>query len=95
MMRTLKKETRFMVGNIDVDGVIIEIMEETHGKSAVRESAFSDDTVYSDGFISAIRAGRVPMLELHETTSSRFHNDLDEYHHVIIDGECYNVYFKD
>jgi hypothetical protein len=94
-IRTQKAATRFMTGNIDVDGVIFDILVEAHGQKAVLNSNFdTDNAIYSDGFIASIESGLIPELELHSTDSHRFHNELKEYHHVIINDNCYNVYFK-
>lgn len=91
-----KAKTRFMIGNIDLDGDIFNILVDEHGIKKVLDSNFDTDlAIYSNRFISAIEAGKVPMLELYPTGSHRFHNDLQEYHHVIIGDECFNVYFKD
>lgn len=85
-----------MNGNIDLDGEILNILCDEHGQ---REAIFSDfdtdNAVYSDGFIAAVEEGKIPMLDLHPTDSHRKYNDLEEYHHVIINNECFNVYFKD
>lgn len=94
-METRKVETRFMSGNIDLDGVIFDTLISEHGHAAVFSSDFdTDNAIYSDGFIRAIKNGMIPMLELHTTDSHRFLNDFEEYHHVIINDECFNVYFK-
>lgn len=96
ILNTRNKETRFMNGNIDLDGDILDILIKEHGQREVLFSDFdTDNAIYSNGFISAINAGKIPMLELYPTDSHRFHNELEEYHHVIINDECYNVYFKD
>lgn len=90
------KSTRFMQGNIDLDGVIYDVLIDTYGHKAVNSSDFdTDNAIYSDNFIYAIEEGKIPTLELFPTDSHRFHNDLNEYHHVIINDECFNVYFKD
>jgi hypothetical protein len=94
-MEIRKTTTRFMDGNIDLDNVIFDILTEEHGKGKVFASDFDTDVaIYSNGFIDAIEDGKIPTLELHSTDSNRFHNDLTEYHHVIINDECFNVYFK-
>jgi len=94
-LNTRNKKTRFMNGNIDLDSDILDILIEEHGQMEVMTSDFdTDNAIYSDGFISAIEDGKIPMLELHSTDSHRGHNELEEYHHVIINDECYNVYFK-
>lgn len=85
-----------MNGNIDLDGTIFDILVEEHGMKEVCSSNFdTDNAIYSNGFISAIKDGKIPMLELHSTDSHRTFNELEEYHHVIINDECYNVYFKE
>ena len=95
ILNTLKKQTRFMNGNIDVDGIIFNILVDAYGMKAVCLSDFdTDEAIYSDGFILAIKQGKTPTLELTTTGSHRFYNDLEEYHHVIIKDNCYNVYFK-
>lgn len=95
IMKILKKETRFMSGNIDLEGVIFDILVDEYGMSEVCNSDFdTDNAIYSDGFISTIKSGKIPTLNLFNTDSHRIHNDLEEYHHVIINDECYNVYFK-
>jgi hypothetical protein len=84
-----------MNGNIDLDGVILDVLTDEHGHGAVYSSEFdTDNAIYSDGFILAIEEGKIPMLELHATDCHRFHNELEEYHHVIINDECHSVYFK-
>lgn len=95
ILNTRTKKTRFMNGNVDLDGDIFNILVEEHGMKEVLMSDFdTDNAIYSDGFIKAIKDGKIPMLELYPTDSHRFSNELEEYHHVIINDECYNVYFK-
>lgn len=95
ILRTRKQSTRFMNGNIDVDGEILNILIAEYGQMEVLMSDFdADNAIYSDGFIDAIKDGKIPTLELLPTDSHRFYNDLEEYHHVIINDECFNVYFK-
>jgi hypothetical protein len=94
-LNTRNKKTRFMNGNIDLDGDILNILIENYGQKEVMLSDFdTDNAIYSDGFIDAIEAGKIPTLELHTTDSHRHFNELEEYHHVIINDECFNVYFK-
>ena len=94
-MKIRKTQTRFMIGNIDLEGEILNVLIEEHGQKKVLMSNFdTDNAIYSDGFILAIESGKIPTLELYPTDSNRFYNELKEYHHVIINDECYNVYFK-
>lgn len=94
-MKTQRVNTRFMQGNKDVDGIIFDILVEEYGMKAFLESNFdTDNAIYSNGFISAIEKGLIPSLELNSTDSHRYHNENEEYHHVIINDECFNVYFK-
>jgi len=84
-----------MNGNIDVDGVILDILIEEHGHAAVYSSNIDfSEAIYSNGFIEAIEDDKIPMLKLYPTDSHRFYNELSEYHHIIVNDECYNVYFK-
>ena len=92
-MKTRKINTRFMVGNIDVEGVISDIISNEYGCGVVYSSGFSfDDAIYSDGFISAIEKGLIPNIEMIEPSHTV--RKSQEYHHMIIDDVCYNVYFK-
>lgn len=90
-----KKQTRFMDANVDLDGAIYDMLIEDYGQKAVVLHEFwSQDVLYSNGFIAAVKAGKRPTIELHSTDSHRYFHELEEYHHVIIADECYNVYFK-
>lgn len=96
ILNTRNKATRFMNGNIDLDGDILNILINEYGQKEVLFSDFdTDNAIYSDGFIRAIENGKTPMLELCPLSSTQFHNELKEYHHVIINDECFNVYFKE
>ena len=76
-----------MNGNLDVDGVIFDLFVNEYGMWAVCNSGISfDEAIYSDGFISAIENGWMPKLELKSSTQR-----INEYHHVIINGECYSM----
>lgn len=93
-LKVRKVQTRFMNGNIDVEGYIFDLLSNEYGMGVVCSSEFkADEGIYSDGFIYAIERGLIPTIELHPTTKYVF-NGLTEYHHVIINDECYNVFFK-
>lgn len=90
-MTTRKVETRFMRGNIDVDGCIFDLLVERYGMSEVCSSIISfDEAIYSDGFICAVESGKTPGLEVIEDFKK---NTSREYHHVIYNDECYVMYF--
>lgn len=92
-MRTRDIQTRFMSGNVDLDGEILDILTEAHGYKEVVFSDFdTDNAIYSNGFIYAIEEGKTPELELHE--SHEMKQGIREYHHVIINDVCYFVYFN-
>ena len=94
-LRTRKANTRFMSGNIDLENDIFNILVAEYGMNEVCTSDFdTDNAIYSNNFIRAIDAGKIPTLELYPTNSHTRYNALSEYHHVIINDECYNVYFK-
>lgn len=92
MINTRNIQSQFMSGNIDIDGEILNILIDAHGQKNVYLSDFdTDNAIYSDGFISAINSGLVPELELSKSFESKRNQ---EYHHVIINDECYFVYFN-
>ena len=94
-IQTKKIETRFMSGNLDVNQEIFDIMVEYHGQYEVCMNGFEmDNAIYSNGFINAVEDGKIPMLTLHSTLT-RSEGNLTEYHHVIINDECYNVFFTE
>lgn len=89
-----KKQVSFMNGNVDLDGLVNDILIETHGVKAFVESGIDfDNAIYSDGFLDAIEDGLVPTLELHKNTHKAGYIQ-DEYHHICINGDCYKMYFK-
>lgn len=92
-MKTRKTTTRFMNGNIDVDGEILDILTSEFGMPVVMECEINfDDAIYSDGFIHAIESGLIPQID---TISKSFERKKEgEYHHLIYNDECYVIYFK-
>ena len=91
-METRKANTRFMNGNIDVEGVIFDLLVDNYGMSEVCNSIISfDEAIYSDGFILAIENGKIPELGIVENCKK---NTSKEYHHVIYNDECYVMYFN-
>ena len=92
-MKTRKTTTRFMNGNIDVDGEILDILTSEFGMAVIMECEFGfDDAIYSDGFVHAIESGLIPQID---TISKSFESKKEgEYHHVIYNDECYVIYFK-
>ena len=93
IMKTRNTTTRFMNGNIDVDGEIMDILTAEYGMAAVMECEIDfSDAIYSDGFVHAIENGLVPQIE---TIQKSFENKKSgEYHHVIYNDECYVIYFN-
>ena len=92
-MKTRKTTTRFMNGNIDVDGEILDILTSEFGMAVIMECEVGfDDAIYSDGFVHAIESGLIPQIN---TIAKSFENKkMGEYHHVIYNDECYVIYFK-
>ena len=92
-VRKVKKD--FMIGNIDVDNTIYnDVLLQNYSYTELNDNGWmTDDIIYSDGFISAIERGLIPALKKFDTDSHRFYNELEEYHHAIIDGVCRNIYF--
>ena len=92
-MKTRNTTTRFMNGNIDVDGEIMDILTAEYGMAAVMECEIDfSDAIYSDGFIHAIENDLIPQID---TIAKSFENKKSgEYHHVIYNDECYVIYFN-
>lgn len=92
-MKTLKKQTRFMNGNIDIEGVIVDSLINEFGCNDVFSNGlFNEDTIYSDGFINAFNNGLMPILgSEHESFMPK---KEDEYHHFISNDKCFVTYFK-
>jgi hypothetical protein len=91
-MKTRKVNTRFMTGNIDVECVIYDIMANTYGMMVICECGIDfEDAIYSDGFIYAIESGLIPELEIVKNYDKR---GDQEYHHLIINDECFRMYFN-
>jgi hypothetical protein len=63
-MKTRKTTTRFMNGNIDVDGEILDILTSEFGMAVIMECEVGfDDAIYSDGFVHAIESGLIPQID--------------------------------
>lgn len=92
--RMRKQKVSFMTGNIDVDGLVYGVIENNYSFKEIMESGIDfDNAIYSNGFISAITDGLVPVLELKPTIYSAGALQ-DEYHHICINDECFKMYFK-
>jgi len=91
-MKTEKINTRFMQGNKDIDCEIFDIMIDNYGheKVLLENDINFEDAIYSNGFIHAIENGLIPTLELISSIESK---RPQEYHHIIINDECYIMYF--
>ena len=90
-MKTQEVHTQLMIGYKDIEGVIYNLLCDTYGCVSVFESNFdTDNAIYSANFISAIENGLIPELELVDNSVKR----EQEYHHVLINGECFRAYFN-
>jgi len=91
-MKTQKINTRFMNGNKDVEGEIFSLLCSEYGTGNVLNSEIDfDNAIYSDNFIFAIESGLIPVLELKPSFEAK--KDA-EYHHLIINDECFVMYFN-
>ena len=86
-----KVNTRFMSGNKDNEGVVFNVLMNAYGKGAILSDIDFDNAIYSNGFVSAIESGLIPELEI---IPSFMPKKDKEYHHVIINDECYIMYFN-
>ena len=95
-MKTRKINTRFMEGNIDVEGVIYDIVINSIGMSEAMSLGIDfDSAIYSNGFISAINNGLIPDFSTLKISNAHSNSLCDtEYHHIIIGDECFVVYFN-
>jgi len=96
MTNIRKVSTRFMDGNIDLDGCIFSLLVDEYGMSEVcknKNEIDFDEAIYSNGFIHAIEEGMIPMLN---EIAPSFESKIDgEYHHFIHKEECFVMYFKE
>jgi len=83
--------TRFMQGNKDNEGIVLDVLLNAYGKAAILSDIDFDNAIYSNGFISAIENGLIPELN---TIPSYLPKKDKEYHHIIINDECFIMYFN-
>jgi hypothetical protein len=77
-----------MEANLDVEGVIFDILVDKYGQYAISECGYSfDELLMSNGFVSAINQGLTPMMPNMISKSM-------EFHHAIINNECIKMYFE-
>lgn len=90
-----KVKTRFMNGNLDVNGDIYDYLRGEYGMAdMIKNHVDHSEAIYSDGFVNAFNNGRMPILGS-EVLSFEPHKRDDEYHHVIVGDNCYRMYFKE
>lgn len=90
-MKTKEINTRSMQGLKDVDGEIFNILCSHYSMDEIFESKIADeDAIYSRGFINAIEMGLIPTLEV--VSNHALKGDI-EYHHFILNDECYCALF--
>lgn len=82
-----------MQGNIDMEGVIYDLLINNYGYDAVMNTGICfDDCIYSDRFMSAIESGLIPVIDSIEKSFTA--KKYGEYHHFIYNDECYIMYFN-
>jgi hypothetical protein len=92
-MTTEKVHTDYMVGNRTSE--VFELMTEKYDWSEMCNHHIDyDQAIFSDGFISAIKRGQLPILGTEKESGTNLHGGK-EYHHLISDGVCYVVYFTE
>jgi hypothetical protein len=82
--------TRFMRATKTSD--VFEALVEEHGMGLVCAHGVDyESALFSEGFMHAIDSGRLPILGT-ERANSDMKMD-QEYHHMIVNGECLVAYF--
>ena len=93
-----KVQTRFMSANQDTESIIFDLMADTYGMSETCNNDFDySDALFSDGFVLAIEMDQmIPVLgsEIKVEDWDKRHGGR-EYHHAILNDECYVVFFKE
>ena len=92
-MTTKKVNTRFMQGNKTTE--VFDILANEYGMGAVCSDSIDwCEAIFSDGFILAIENGMIPVLGSEEISGGARKND-EEFHHIVLNKECYKIYFKE
>lgn len=91
-METRQINTQFMRANKTDE--VFDMLVDEHGMGIMCNHEIDyNEALFSNGFIYACENGMTPILGSHQDT---FENKGDEeYHHMIFDGVCYNVFFKE
>lgn len=73
---------------------IVDILAENYSYGEIFSCEIDfNEAIFSSGFVHALELGLVPDLNKIEETGLRVRHG--EYHHVIYEDKCYNVYFKE
>ena len=89
-------ETRFMRANKDEETLLFDSLVEENGMSEVCNNDFSyEDALFSVGFVDAFEDGSLPILgsEVNVEAWDKRHGGR-EYHHAILNDECYVIFFN-
>lgn len=82
--------TRFMEGYKGSE--MFDILAENFGMSEICSCGIDfEEAIFSRGFVNAVESGKMPILD--SLTESYKMKRNEEYHHIIIDDECYVMYF--
>lgn len=88
-----KINTRFMEGNIDDRGVVLDILAEKYGMSVACNSTIDwSSAIYSNGFVKALVDGKTPCIDDFSLNWKKKRRDK-EFHHILFNDECYAVFF--
>ncbi len=71
---------------------VFELLVDEHGMGVVCDHHIDyEAATFSDGFMSAIRRGALPILGSEEQCPAT--QKGREYHHFLLNGDCYVAYF--
>lgn len=87
------KNTSGYYGNKgNATSMVFDKLAEVHGMGVVCAHHIDyDQATFSNGFMSAVSAGRLPILGTEECSAPTMRGM--EYHHFLFEGECWVAYF--
>ena len=74
---------------------VFDVLADHYGMGVICSHGFDyENAIFSNGFILAMESGMMPVLGTEEVSLPGRKNG-NEFHHVILNDECYKVYFEE